>query len=539
MDSILNPDEFSNATSTAFYMTATEESTMSLYYSMSDDLDTTLKEADVSEDGTLNLEEIICETDFINEIRGQNILQESHAINSINNVIMNCKVSTPSFTEKQFGRSVHLNQSSNGSSEKKVLTPRNVYGKKRCNKEKENGKSDEANILKIKNSPNLNANHPAQNKSTNNRRISFRSPLESNENVCKTTTGSILVSNKQKLPSVDENVVAAGSVSADKHEKSAIVQLKTQSFVHSIFSSSSAMPSNGPRKSPRLSIIPKSAMPTVNAAPAILNNRKSSTLTSRKSLLPPKQTTTIPKKPQINFILKNVKTVISTSVKLSAAEPAQVPLSRKSTYMPRKSLAVVQKETEPKSKPNAQKPSELACATTSTQQRRSIFPSVARKSLAATTAQSSYECDVCHKKFRLTSNLAAHKRTHDNKLTRAIVNKCRYCDKTFTLSTALDYHIREYCAKVPVLVRKKLLSQHEAAMAESSSNSMSGSDSISSIFSDTGVSTRQSYKAKPAHTGVHWTPRKDLMCKQCEKRFYNIFSLKAHTDAGCHHVSKK
>ena len=65
-----------------------------------------------------------------------------------------------------------------------------------------------------------------------------------------------------------------------------------------------------------------------------------------------------------------------------------------------------------------------------------------------------HECNVCHQKFNVKSNLTRHMKTHEAK-----VFQCQVCSKTFTLKQSLDKHCKQHL--YPVI---QLFSENEARL---------------------------------------------------------------------------
>lgn len=60
-------------------------------------------------------------------------------------------------------------------------------------------------------------------------------------------------------------------------------------------------------------------------------------------------------------------------------------------------------------------------------------------------------CDICKKSFPLRSTLIVHKASHKT--------ECKYCDRTFKKAIALSIHLKENCQKIPLAVRRKILTK--------------------------------------------------------------------------------
>lgn len=185
------------------------------------------------------------------------------------------------------------------------------------------------------------------------------------------------------------------------------------------------------------------------------------------------------------------------------------------------------------------------------------------------------ECDVCKKTFRLKSNFIAHKKTHNNSGSKkSNSNKCQYCDKEFSISNALDIHLKEKCIKIPELHRKKLLTpvsvpvlatvssaaggsgggggderkrkltKQKSVSVESSISSISSISSVKSVGSKNNAMApptsttiihgkNNSAKKLPAHSGISRTPKKVIQCEKCDSLFLNLFLLADHRKICC------
>lgn len=63
----------------------------------------------------------------------------------------------------------------------------------------------------------------------------------------------------------------------------------------------------------------------------------------------------------------------------------------------------------------------------------------------------SHICDICKMAFTLRSTLNVHKTSHKT--------DCKYCDRSFKKALALSIHLKENCDKIPLAVRRKIITK--------------------------------------------------------------------------------
>lgn len=517
----------SDFSTTAMFTTAVEDSASSFYYSMTDELDSTLREISISDD---TLESVnINENEFIQQIlKSEENVNKKSRLNALKlNNAMISKVSTPtSKIEKR-----------------KEATPPLVVEKE--NKENINVIKEIDNHIKSE-SPSVIID------SVPSRRISFCSPSKK----AVSTKPNVLLpisehsqSNENCLNKVLSRKSILRPTTANPHIK---ISPKTENKANENGTNQKSLLPLGKRTNFKTDIIqsPRVQAKTIRKSPAssIKPQLPSTSLSKRKSFLPLKSniTTEIPKfddassnsKSKLHpgrktlqrySIRKSVApkstSEILTSTRCKSPQPNNLPTinavpncikSRKSLYplsMSRKSITS-KSTTQIPTKCNSPQPNLLSVNAVSNaiKSRKSIHPvRMPRKSLAPPQ----------------TSGDAV-------KSTRLVIDNltCEYCDKSFSLRNALHNHRLQHCEKIPGLVRKRLLSV-EFDLANSSTKSGRSNlseDSSSSVSSESGQMKPPSLKhyRPPVRSGVRMTPKKEIMCRFCEKRFYTIFLLQDH-----------
>lgn len=158
----------------------------------------------------------------------------------------------------------------------------------------------------------------------------------------------------------------------------------------------------------------------------------------------------------------------------------------------------------------------------------------------------SLKCEICHKIFRLQSNLLQHRKIHDKD---TATNECKFCDKKFAIKGALLTHQQKNCTKIPFDERKKLQSPqrkqtkrttkpyYESTLSpanETTADSLFSSDSSSSLSlsmaSGTVSSARSASTKKMAHSGIYRTPSKPITCGTCKITLPDLFSFTTHAE---------
>ncbi|XP_058444119.1 serine-rich adhesin for platelets-like [Malaya genurostris] len=347
---------------------------------------------------------------------------------------------------------------------------------------------------------------------------------------------------------------------------------------------------NGNRKSifpPTTKPSPSVALKRKTIAPMAVTSRRSvlPAKNSRRSVIPPANTA-LQKTVPLRIPAKTTITSSDTSLKSSLGK-------RSSTLIPaeggepmtklRKSLAPV-KEISPRVSPRA---------TTAKTSSRIRPPNVTVAS-SSTTAVMNFKkpeiftCDTCQRSFRLKSSLDSHRKlthqsgsltstpsasTNSKSNDSSTENQCRFCSKSFANPKFLSNHVISNCLKIPPLEKRKLLAQREdqqraannrsgersnvsrittrpkldSAGSSNSSNrsvdappsdtstSSSIGDTSSASLSSQGVSKKRNKATDKqrtvGHTGITRTPKKEIKCHHCSKKFINAVEYALHVQA--------
>lgn len=203
-----------------------------------------------------------------------------------------------------------------------------------------------------------------------------------------------------------------------------------------------------------------------------------------------------------------------------------------------------------------------------------------------------FSCDTCQHTFRLKTSLESHRKlAHQNptnspkqegsnkKSDDSLATKCRHCAKEFVSSRILSNHILTNCLKIPPLEKRKLLIQeenHRAATAKPTgettrpnrshlirpstvaavrqnllavvrdkvpNTSVDGESSDTSTTSSIKNSTANNIASKrrtatgavrkrtTCATGISRTPKKEVKCHFCNRRFLNTVEYALHVEA--------
>ncbi|XP_021699444.1 uncharacterized protein LOC5569196 [Aedes aegypti] len=186
-----------------------------------------------------------------------------------------------------------------------------------------------------------------------------------------------------------------------------------------------------------------------------------------------------------------------------------------------------------------------------------------------------FSCETCQRPFRLKSSLETHKKlahqaatpttsgTSSSETGKTPDTKCRYCAKSFINGKILSNHLISNCLKIPIPDKRKLLAQDDRVRAKSSpsrtpngllkpptltgsATSLDTDTSTSSSIGDTSAnsssaSTRPASSGKGAirkpgrtgvgHTGITRTPKKEMKCHLCNRKYLNAVEYALHVQA--------
>ncbi|XP_058827845.1 uncharacterized protein LOC131687765 [Topomyia yanbarensis] len=339
-----------------------------------------------------------------------------------------------------------------------------------------------------------------------------------------------------------------------------------------------------PKPLPGVALKRKTMVPTVAAS------RKSvlPAINSRRSVVPAVnsvQSKIIPLRVPAKTTITSSDTSLKTSLGKRSSTLAPIegtePVAKQ-----RKSLAPV-KEASPRVSPRTT----AAKATSRIRPPTTTGTSVAASGFKK---PETFACDKCQRSFRLKSSLDSHRKlTHQNGSSSvtssnnnnksndgsASDNQCLFCSKYFANAKILSSHVIHNCLKVPLLEKRKLLAQQEdqrraanvrsiertntsrtaplrtttrsklvsagssnasnrsvdvplSETATSSSSPDTSSASISSLT--TGSKKRQPASGKPrtvGHTGITRTPKKEIKCHHCSRKFVNAVEYALHVQA--------
>ncbi|XP_065092445.1 uncharacterized protein LOC135713290 [Ochlerotatus camptorhynchus] len=319
----------------------------------------------------------------------------------------------------------------------------------------------------------------------------------------------------------------------------------------------------------RKSILPAPRVgASLKPSTSIAMKRKSvvpTAVASRKSILPVKafrrSVVPIPPKVPLKVPAKTTLSSSDTTRRISHGKRPTTDSSIEPLAKQRKSLAPVTESKSESSPKEATKPTP-----------RIRPPSMASIAPTAFKRPESFTCDICQRPFRLKSSLETHKKlAHQHDIAspgtsleagKAADTKCRYCSKTFINAKILSNHLIINCLKIPIPDKRKLLAQNDLQRASSSKSSStplnghiklpsSGSTvnsdtSASSSIGDTssnnasGSGTTQPTSSTGAirkkartvgHTGITRTPKKEMKCHLCNRRFLNAVEYALHVQA--------
>ncbi|XP_029710544.1 nucleolar protein dao-5 [Aedes albopictus] len=187
-----------------------------------------------------------------------------------------------------------------------------------------------------------------------------------------------------------------------------------------------------------------------------------------------------------------------------------------------------------------------------------------------------FNCETCQRPFRLKSSLETHKKLAHQAATPSSDGtppgattpdtKCRYCSKSFINGKILSNHMISNCLKIPIPDKRKLLAQDDRERAKSSpsrgtpiangflkpptasgsATSLDTDTSTSSSIGDTSANS-SSASTRPAasktgairkpvrtgvgHTGITRTPKKEMKCHLCNRRYLNAVEYALHVQA--------
>ncbi|KXJ68515.1 hypothetical protein RP20_CCG002941 [Aedes albopictus] len=189
-----------------------------------------------------------------------------------------------------------------------------------------------------------------------------------------------------------------------------------------------------------------------------------------------------------------------------------------------------------------------------------------------------FNCETCQRPFRLKSSLETHKKlahqaattssdgTPPGAASKTPDTKCRYCSKSFINGKILSNHMISNCLKIPIPDKRKLLAQDDRERAKSSpsrgtpiangflkpptasgsATSLDTDTSTSSSIGDTSANS-SSASTRPAasktgairkpvrtgvgHTGITRTPKKEMKCHLCNRRYLNAVEYALHVQA--------
>ncbi|GAB0100431.1 hypothetical protein DMENIID0001_164710 [Sergentomyia squamirostris] len=149
-----------------------------------------------------------------------------------------------------------------------------------------------------------------------------------------------------------------------------------------------------------------------------------------------------------------------------------------------------------------------------------------------------FECKVCKKKFRTASILETHVKTHKESGKSGFA--CKYCERRFEIKKGLENHIQNYCSKIPVGEKRRLLAEEAklaamtprskrlAARAQSDASSAGSSNSDFMAMLKLSPRSHSEKRMSIAFQGISATPNRTIRCYQCRKEFGDVFEFSNH-----------